>query len=191
MTSARERWDRRYRDSAGTLEPAELLLEIEALLPGTGTMVDVAGGSGRNALWFADRGFDVTVIDVSEEGLAHTTSRADARGVVVDCILRDLERDLLPPGRTWDVALMHYFSHRDVLRSLPAALNPGGLLVFAQPTILNLERHERPARRFLMEPGELEDIAADMADIEVIDVSEQWRANGRHEARLLARSLKL
>ena len=93
----------------------------------------------------------------------------------------------MPAGRTWDVALMHLFSNRRVLRALPASLNPGGLLLFSQPTLVNLERHERPSRQFLMEPGEAAAIAAELDGIEVIEVSEGWRASGRHEARLIAR----
>lgn len=168
-------------------EPAELLGEIEHLLPAPGTMVDVAGGAGRNAIWFAERGFAVTVIDVSAEGLAHARARSEIAGVELECIQRDLEGEGLPAGRRWDVALMHLFSNRRVLRALPASLNPGGLLLFSQPTLVNLERHERPSRQFLMEPGEAAAIAAALDGIEVVEVSEGWRAGGRHEARLIAR----
>lgn len=189
MTTARERWNRRYLESAGAARPAELLSEIEGVLPASGSMVDVAGGSGRNAIWFAQRGFAVTVVDVSVEGLAHARQRAAAAGVEVECIERDLEAEGVPAGRTWDVALMHLFSNRAVLRSLPGSLNPGGLLVFSQPTVVNLECHERPSRQFLLAPGEIAAIADDLDGMEVIEVSEGWRSSGRHEARLIARRL--
>lgn len=190
--SPAERWDARYRSASGVGEPAALLHEVRSWLPDGGAMVDVGGGSGANARWFARRGFDVTVLDVSEVALERVGEWAAADGVVVECIRSDVEADGLPPGRRWNVALMHLFYDDGVLRSLPGALESGGVLVFAQPTAVNLERHPRPGRRFLLEPGEIVAIARDMSaagEVDVLEVSEAWRTSGRHEARLVARRL--
>ena len=183
----RRRWDDRYAASAGPATHAALLDELADLFPATGTMIDVAGGGGRNALWFARRGFDATLIDISERGLAHARARALDAELALETICRDVEAAGLPPGRRWHVALMHLYSNRVVLGSLPASLHEGGLLVFAQPTVVNLERHDRPARRFLLEVGEIESLARGLTDMEVVEASEGWRASGRHEGRLIAR----
>ncbi len=73
-----------------------------------------------------------------------------------------------------------------MLAAAPGALEPHGLLIFCQPTVRNLERHERPARRYLLEEGELAALAAGMA-LEVLLLEEGWGEEGRHEARLVAR----
>lgn len=187
MTAARDRWDERHGDAEGPGDAAAFLDEVSAVLPSGGSMVDIAGGRGGNARWFSDRGFDVTVIDVSPVALAHVRRWATAHGVEVETVERDLEVDGLPPARRWDVALMHMFFDRDVLSALPAAVNPGGLILFAQPTPVNLERHSRPSRRFLIERGELAEIVGQMSDVDVVQLDEAWRASGRHEARLIAR----
>lgn len=186
-SDAAARWDARYLRSVGVGEAAAFLDEVAHWLPDGGTLVDVGGGSGANARWFAARGFSVTVVDFSVVALEHVATWATADGLVVERVHRDVEARGLPAGRTWDVALMHLFHDRDVLRSLPESLNPGGLLLFAQPTTVNLERHERPGRRFLLEPGELEAIVDEMTDIEVLELGGAWRTSGRHEARLVAR----
>ena len=184
---ARRRWDDRYAASAGPATHAALLDELAELFPATGTMVDVAGGGGRNALWFARLGFDATVVDISERGLAHARARALDAELTLETVCRDVEARGLPPQRRWDVALMHLYSNRVVLRSLPASLDEGGLLVFAQPTAANLERHDRPSRRFLLDVGEVGALARGLRGMEIIEASEGWRASGRHEGRLIAR----
>ncbi len=186
-SDARGRWDARYRASAGNSEPAVFLNEVAHLLPESGSMLDIAGGAGRNALWFARRGFATTVVDISTEALALAADAARAGRLDIECINRDVEADGLPTGRVWDVALMHLFWNPDVLSLVPGALNPGGLLLLAQPTVLNLERHQRPGRRFLLELGELAATAQQMDDVEVLEASDGWRDSGRHEARLIAR----
>jgi len=50
-------------------------------------------------------------------------------------------------------------------------------------TTTNLERHERPSSRFLLDPGELPDL---VPDLEVVEFTEAWRSNNAHEAWLVA-----
>ena len=62
----RERWNARYLEEAETPPPSPFLLALDGVLPRRGRALDVAGGSGRNALWLARRGLDVTLADVSD-----------------------------------------------------------------------------------------------------------------------------
>jgi SAM-dependent methyltransferase len=85
-------WDARYlaSQSVWSLEPNQFVVaELESLEPGY--MVDLAGGEGRNALWFAKRGWQVENVEFSgvalkkfeeralEQGLAVKSHQADAR----------------------------------------------------------------------------------------------------------------
>src|SRR5262245_55862732 len=66
MEGDRERWNAKWRERAGELElPASFLSEHAYLLPTTGKALDLAGGAGRNAIWLARRGFEVTLVDIS------------------------------------------------------------------------------------------------------------------------------
>jgi tellurite methyltransferase len=182
----KEKWNDRYRERrTGAAEPSSLVIGIEPLLPARGRALDVAGGAGRHAIWLARRGLDVTLIDVSDVGLARARERARAAGV--DLITRevDLETAPLPPG-PWDVIVVFHFLSRPLFPALAAALAPGGLLVFCQPTRRNLERHRRPSAAYLLDEGELPALIAGL-DLEVISCEEGWLDEGRHEARLVAR----
>lgn len=184
---AADRWDATYRRRAGSTTPAAILDEIADLVPSSGSVVDLAGGSGANALWFAARGLDVTVVDVSTVGLELAATTAADAGLRVDTLHRDIEADGLPDGQRWDVVFMHLFLDRAAVLAMPTIAHPGGLLVFAQPTVQNLERHPRPGARFLLREGEIEQLAEALQPVEVLRADAEWRSSGRHEGWLIAR----
>jgi tellurite methyltransferase len=179
----RAKWDERYRTKgAESLEPLAFLTTLE--LPSPGRALDVAGGAGRNALWLARRGWRVTIVDVSSEGLALV--RAAAAGLPIERVHADLENDPLPSG-PFELVLSSYFLRRELFAAFPAVLSPDGLLVYVQPTRSNLQRHARPPAGFLLEDGELPTLVKGM---EIVRYEEGWFGEGedaRHEARLVAR----
>jgi tellurite methyltransferase len=207
VTDDRQRWDDRYATGDVPDEPAAFLLQYADLLPTRGTALDVAGGAGRNAVWLARRGLDVTLVDVSPVGLdlaarraanagvsvvlpgraagtAATAATGDHRGslTLVEC---DLAREPLPRG-PWDVVVIHHFLDRNVVAQVPDVLAPGGLLLFCHQTVCNLERHPRPPRHFLLDEGEMGTLAAQLG-LEVLHLGEGWSDEGMHQAHLVAR----
>ena len=76
----RQKWDAKYAAAEEIpREPSAVLRSLEKLLPRCGRALDVAGGAGRNAIWLAKRGLDVTIADVSPRGLALACERAKQR----------------------------------------------------------------------------------------------------------------
>ncbi len=180
----REKWDTRYlAESHAMGEPSTFLAAIESLLPGRGRVLDVAGGTGRHAVWLARRGYEVTLVDVSPVGLDLARRRAARSNVEITTAIGDLERDPLPAG-PWDLVILFHYLHRPLFRAIAAALEPGGLLVFAHSTRKSLERNARPPAAYLIDEGEA---ARLVADFELISYSEGWFVDGRHEARVVAR----
>jgi SAM-dependent methyltransferase len=179
----RERWNARYREEREPPEASPFLAALDALLPRAGRALDVAGGSGRNALWLARRGLAVTLADVSDVALSLAAGAARAEGLPLATVQVDLEAAPLPAG-PWDLVLCAYFLHRPLFAALPAVLVPGGLLVVAHATRTNLERHPRPGPAHLLDDGELPRL---VAGLELLHVEEGWLESGRHEARVVAR----
>ena len=68
----RERWNEKYRTSPESWVEPDAFLPwafrkfIQPAFPNAGRVLDVAGGAGRHALWLAQQGWDVTLIDISE-----------------------------------------------------------------------------------------------------------------------------
>jgi tellurite methyltransferase len=179
----RERWDARHLEHGAPGEPSPFLVSVLPGLPDRGRALDVAGGAGRHALLLARRGLDVTLVDVSPVGLAIAASAAHAEGLAIETLVRDLEEEPLPAG-PFDVVVCFHFLDRRVYAALGEVLAPGGTLVLAHPTTTNLERHPRPGRAYLLEPGELPRL---LPGIEVVVHEEGWLDEGRHEARVVGR----
>jgi SAM-dependent methyltransferase len=130
---ARRQWDERHR--SGDFEgrgPNPVLVDAVERLP-PGRALELACGSGTNAVWLAGLGWQVTAVDWSPVALANARLQADAAGVSVDWQERNLF-DWLPPASAFDLVLMVYLhmppaERRPIYAAAAAAVAPGGRLV--------------------------------------------------------------
>ncbi|MDJ0498139.1 MAG: class I SAM-dependent methyltransferase [Acidimicrobiia bacterium] len=179
----REHWDHRYAtEGARSVEPATFLVEVAGRFPPEARILDVGGGSGRNAIWLASRGHRVTIVDISMEGLRLAQTAASEAEVDIATIAADLDNTPLPHG-PWDVIVDFHFIKRHLLPQFMEVLRPGGLLVFCRATTKNLERNERPPRPYLLDQGEGWDL---LGRFELLIAREGWSVEGRHEFEALA-----
>lgn len=139
----REDWNRRYAGSEllWSAEP-NLFFAAEARALPPGRALDLACGEGRNALWLAERGWDVTAVDFSDVALARARKLAAARGVGVDWIGADVRTWEPPPGAFGLVVLLYLQlpaqERRPVLESAARAVAPGGTLLVVAHHAANL-----------------------------------------------------
>ncbi len=183
LTSAQHRWNQRYRGGDTPDEPSEWLLRFADDLPPQGRALDVACGAGRNAVWLARQGLEVTAVDVSPVALDIVAERATRAGVALTTYRCDLERTEPPPG-PWNVIVYLHYLQRDLMPQLILELSPGGMLVAAWATVRNLERNERPPLPYLVDEGEAPRL---VVGLDVVVYEEGWTESGRHEARVMAR----
>jgi SAM-dependent methyltransferase len=137
-SSAAERrtfWDNLSRNGEVTFNKnASKLLQYAVIDRKPGAAVDLGMGEGRNAVFLATKGWQVTGVDFSVEAVKQAKMRAAAANVPIDSLLEDL--DAYEVGRAkWDLIALFYMhawfheSKRDVPRLLVEGLKPGGLLV--------------------------------------------------------------
>jgi len=135
QTDAAEFWNARFAGEEhlyGTAPNAWLVSQAARLRAGS-QVLTIGDGEGRNGVWLAEQGHEVTAVDASERGLAKARALAQARGVTVRQVLADLTRWDWPVG-AFD-AVVSIFVHFDraarplVHRSMLAALVPGGLIL--------------------------------------------------------------
>jgi tellurite methyltransferase len=179
----RHRWNARYRERPPeAVSPSSFLVSLAEQLPVRGRALDVAGAAGGNALFLAGRGLEVTLLDVSDVALAQARAAADAGGLAIATLAADLDVDALPPGPFVVITCFNFLDRR-LFAEIASRLERGGLFLYTQPTIRNLERHPNPSARFLLDEGELPGL---VKGLEIVEHREGW-FEGRHEARLLAR----
>ncbi|EQD66949.1 type 11 methyltransferase, partial [mine drainage metagenome] len=89
-----EHWDQRFAERPWISHPDPLLTDVAGELA-PGRAIDLGCGPGRNAIWLAERGFQVTGVDASAVGLRQARERAAAAGVHLDLVLADLRSYLV------------------------------------------------------------------------------------------------
>ena len=111
-------WNERYSGSEllWTATPNRFLVaEASGLEPGRA--LDLACGEGRNAVWLAERGWQVTGVDFSDVAIEKARELAAARGVEGEWLAADLA-DYRAEPRAFDLVLVFYFQVPDELRRL-------------------------------------------------------------------------
>lgn len=139
-------WNRRYENSADLIWSADgnrfVTEECRAMTPGTA--LDLAAGEGRNAVWLAERGWSVHMVDFSVVGLRKAGHLAINRGVSshLKAELADLCNYLPEPAR-YDLVLLAYLQlpreqMKPILRRAAMAVAPGGTLLLVGHDSSNL-----------------------------------------------------
>jgi SAM-dependent methyltransferase len=138
-------WDERYRHEGfayGT-EPNDFLKEVRDRLPSTGRALCLAEGEGRNAVYLAQQGFEVTAMDGSKVGLEKAKGLASQRGVSIHTVVADLNDFEIEPA-AFDAVVLIWCHLAQPLRSrihraAVAGLRPGGAFVLESYTPKQLE----------------------------------------------------
>ena len=154
-----DKWNARFSARAPTpgAGPSPALADAVAeVLPGRA--LDLACGSGRHAVWLAERGWSVVAVDGAEVGVALMLAEADRSGCRdrIDAHVADLEADPLAftitPDR-YDLIVDCYFLHRPLFPAIRSGVRPGGMFVAA----LHLRSaDDNREHGYVLEPGELE-----------------------------------
>ncbi len=157
----RTAWDRRYSEgSHQSLTPDPLLVSaydefIAPSFPQPGRCLDLAGGVGRHAIFLAERGWDVTLLDISPAALDIANREIAKRGLHIAVEQADLTQTPLPTA-TFDLILNFFYLERALFSPIAAALKPGGLLIFKTYTHDQLRLGGGPSHSMhLLESNEL------------------------------------
>lgn len=161
-------WDERY-SADGLLWTAQpnrfLVAEASALTPGSA--LDVACGEGRNAVWLATKGWQVTAVDQSEVGLDKGRNLAQQAGVAIEWLVGDVTSFQAPSE--YDLVVVAYLHlPADLLRAAMsravAALAAGGTLIVVGHHSDNIERGigGPQAPELLYRPSEIVELLGDV-----------------------------
>ena len=125
-------WDERFNtpDYAYGTEPNDFLAANYQAIP-PGKVVSLAEGEGRNAVFLASRGYQVTAVDSSSVGLAKAERLAQERGVELATVVADLATYDLGENQ-WDGIVSIFFPLPSAVRQqmhhrIVRALKPGGV----------------------------------------------------------------
>ena len=133
-----EFWNRKYQrnDYFYGEHPNEFLQTQADRLPENARVLVVGDGEGRNGVWLAQRGFDVTSVDFSETGCSKSRQLAERHEVDLDVQCADLTQWDWPEN-TFDAVISIYLHFSPALRPvmherIERSLVTGGLVIIEQ-----------------------------------------------------------
>ena len=181
----RRRWEARYaeaRPDTGT--PSAFLARHAHLIHGR--VLDVAAGTGRNALFLARRGAVVDAFDISLNGLRTLQAAARRERLPVRPVQADLE-DYPLPADLYDAAINIRYLQRSLFGTLQRCVKPGGVILFETFLIDHHVVRHVTNPEFLLQHGELRRAFAD-CDVLVYEEGQLDTEDApAHLARLVAR----
>lgn len=135
-------------------EPNDFLRERFDVIP-KGKVLCLAEGEGRNAVFLAKQGYEVTAVDFSQVGLDKAKQLADLKGVDIHCVCADLEYFDLGEAQ-WE-GIVSISCHlppslrKSLCRRVMKALKPDGVFLLEgyTPDQLNYKTGGPPSAEFM------------------------------------------
>ena len=182
MFRDRLKWNEKYRRRDYPAEPSGIVKDYVGLSCGP-TALDIAAGSGRNALFLAQQGFTVDAVDISDEALALLAGRhPSVRAMCADLDIFDI------PAERYDLIINILFLNRRLFPQILEGLKPGGLLIFEtllEPLDRPGERSER-CRDYFLRTNELLHCFLSLRILHYHEGPENGRDSARRLASLVA-----
>lgn len=123
-------WDERFRTGEYPTDPqpSPILREFIDDIP-DGRALDIAAGTGRNALFLAESGYAVDALDQSRTGLEITLEKGEERGCGdrIHPIQADIPTYEFPTER-YELITISFYRAIDQFPAIKEALAPGGYL---------------------------------------------------------------
>lgn len=176
-----QRWDERYsKETFAYGEEPNIYLKEQLEKQKPGTILFPAEGEGRNAVFAARIGWDVSAFDISSEGKKKALQLAEKHHVKIDYQIGELQT-LNYSGEQFDALALIYAHFPATIKSsyhkiLSSYLQKGGLVIFEAFSKKHLEYLAKNEK--IGGPKELdmlfsiEEIQSDFSDYEIIELQE-------------------
>jgi SAM-dependent methyltransferase len=157
-------------------DPAAWLVANLDVLPPGGRVLDVACGTGRNAVYLAGKGWRVHAVDRDADVVARLPPQV-TRAVM------DLESGNVSLGvQLYDAVIVFNYLHRPLMPAIVSAVAPGGVLIYETFTAAQATRGRPTNPDFLLLDGELPRLVAPLQVVR----SREGDFDGRFVASIVA-----
>jgi 2-polyprenyl-3-methyl-5-hydroxy-6-metoxy-1,4-benzoquinol methylase len=177
-----ERWNDRYstEEFAYGTAPNNYLKETLEKLD-IGTILFPAEGEGRNAVYAAKLGWNVSAFDISSEGQSKALKLAQSQNVIIDYQVGELETLNYQPGQFDTIALIYAHFPAEIKsaihKTLDQYLRKGGYILFEAFSKKHLEylaiNDKVGGPKDIASLFSIEEIQSDFPDYEIITLEEK------------------
>jgi tellurite methyltransferase len=188
-----EDWDQKFNTKRyiyGKV-PSKFLAENFFHLPAGGKILDVGMSEGRNSVFLAQKGFNVTGIDISAVAVEKARKLANEYGVRISTVVKSVKEYTVSKSELYDGIICLYFVDRNILNLLEKWLKPGGILIFGSYTTNQLNVSDFDGRNhkkeYFLRPQELLKLFPTMI---VVKYEEPLNDKSKFEAHIILQKKK-
>ncbi len=173
-------WDERYADGKySSAAPHKLLISLVEELK-AGNALDLACGTGRHAIFLAEKGWRVTAVDNSAVGIEIAKQRANEKAVEIDFRVADLEQgEFQIEENAYDLICDFYYLQRELFNEMKKGVKPGGIII----STIHIYGEVENEGRFLLREGELKEFFDDFEILHYHETSATDTDAGEHHRR--------
>jgi tellurite methyltransferase len=172
----KDKWNSKYevKNYITGKEPSNWLHANACLLAKNGKALDIAGGEGRNSVFAASKGYEVTCLDISDNGLRKAQALSKEKNTKIKTVLADLDSSSLKKNE-YDLVLCFNFLDRNLFPEIRQTLKSGGLLFYETFTIDYL-KYSTFKKEWVLEANELLHEFSDFHILRYQEVDENSKA---------------
>lgn len=142
----KEKWNKKYNKKQYIEENPSRILEKFYSVAKIGNALDIACGTGRNAIFLANKGFSVDAIDISDVAIKILKEKNPH----INTVVADLDEYKLEENK-YDLIVNVNFLNRNLIPSIKEALKIGGIIIFETFVI----SQKRTNKFYYLRPNEL------------------------------------
>ncbi len=176
MEADRIKWNKKFTARDDTLGPPESFILQKKDLLKPGTVLDVACGDGRNAIYLASEGYRVTGVDIADMGLKRLGQFAKRQQTTIQTHQIDLEQEdsLSGLGMFDNVILMYYKPDLALWDQIASHMEQSGILLVCS---FNVQQHEVHgfSKKYCLAPKELIHLHPQLAVLSYESVEESGK----------------
>lgn len=151
-------WDNKFSgdDYLYGKAPAKFLAENYGYIPLAGKVLDVGMGEGRNAVFLARKGYNITGVDISAVAVRKARRLAGEYGIRINTVVSSMD-DFKAKKGEFDAILVFYYVDRKLNKKLMDWVKPGGLLIYESHTKKQkqVSGNEKYEDKYLLKESEL------------------------------------
>ena len=187
---AGEKWNLRYQPKE-FLYGREPMLALKNLLPElkVGKAIDIGMGEGRNAIYLAQKGFQVDGIDASSVAIERARKLAEEKGVKIEAKVQNLDFFLMPLMKFDSVVIGYFRPQARFFSEVRRGLVPGGTFLLEAYTTEHLRAHGAASGLELEECYKPNEILGYLKEFHILYYRELMDGDA-HTVQVLARKNK-
>ncbi len=150
-----EKWNKKYsvEEYIGGKTPCGWLTDNTEVLTGNGKALDIAMGEGRNSIYLAQLGYEVTGIDISDVGVKKAQALAEEKHIELKTVIADLDEYQFEE-KSFDLVVCFNFLDRNLFPKIRELVSPGGLVIYETFSI-DFLKYSSFKKEWVLDYGEL------------------------------------